>query len=63
MSMSSDDSFKSVLDLQNDIVEAQRHIIGELMRLYSTDPEFELPENLQKEIREVNQLYHDLNTP
>lgn len=49
--------------LQNDIIEGQRYIIGELMKLYVTEPVFELPEELQKQIREVNEKYRELNTP
>lgn len=59
----SGDSCSSVLVLQNDIIEAQRHIIGELMKLYCTEPVFELPEELQESIREANQMYQELATP
>lgn len=57
------DSSGSVLKLQNDIIEAQRNIIGELMKLYCTEPVFELPEELQEKIREANSLYRELTTP
>ena len=57
------DSSGSVLELQNDIIEAQRHIIGELMKLYCTEPVFELPEELQEKIREANSMYRELTTP
>lgn len=57
------DSSGSVLELQNDIIEAQRHIIGELMKLYCTEPVFELPEELQEKIREANGMYRELTTP
>ncbi len=56
-------SCNAVLVLQNDIIEGQRYIIGELTRLYVTEPVFDLPEELQKKIREVNEMYRELNTP
>lgn len=59
----SGDSCGAVLVLQNDIIEAQRHIIGELMKSYSREPEFEIPEELQKYIRETNRMYRKLSTP
>ncbi len=59
----SGDSCRTVLELQNDIIEGQRDIIGELVKLYCTEPVFELPEELQGRIREVNRMYRELNTP
>lgn len=59
----SGDSRRTVLELQNDIIEGQRDIIGELVKLYCTEPVFELPEELQGRIREVNRMYRELNTP
>ena len=53
----------STLELQNNIIEGQRHIIGELMKLYCTEPVFDLPEELQKNIRETNEMYRELTTP
>lgn len=53
----------SVLELQNNIIEGQRDIIGELVKLYCTEPVFDLPEELQSRIREVNEMYRELNTP
>ena len=53
----------STLELQNNIIEGQRHIIGELVKLYCTEPVFDLPEELQKNIRETNELYRELTTP
>lgn len=54
---------KEILELQNSIIEWQRNIIGELMRLYSTEPEFHIPEELQQQIQEVKGMYRKLNTP
>lgn len=56
-------SSDSTLELQNDIIEAQRHIIGELMKLYCMEPVFEVPEELQEKIREANDMYRELTTP
>ncbi len=53
----------STLELQNNIIEGQRHIIGELVKLYCTEPVFDLPEELQKSIRETNEMYRELTTP
>jgi len=52
-----------IAELQNSIIEWQKHIIGELMRLYSTEPEFHIPEELQEQIQEVKEMYRRLNTP
>lgn len=52
-----------IAELQNSIIEWQKHIIGELMRLYSTEPEFHIPEELQQQIQEVKEMYRRLNTP
>ena len=52
-----------VLELQNNIIEGQRDIIGELVKLYCTEPVFDLPAELQSRIREVNEMYRELNTP
>lgn len=52
-----------ITELQNSIIEWQKHIIGELMRLYSTEPEFRIPEELQQQIFEVKEMYRKLNTP
>lgn len=54
---------KEILELQNSIIEWQKNIIGELMRLYSTEPDFRIPEELQQQIQEVNGMYRKLNTP
>lgn len=54
---------RTLLEFQNDIIEGQKYIIGELMKLYCTEPVFELPEELQSKIREVNGMYRELNTP
>lgn len=56
-------SERTVEELQNDIIEGQKHIIGELMKLFSTEPEFTLPEELQDSIRKVNGMYKELSTP
>lgn len=45
------------------LIEWQKNIIGELMRLYSTEPEFHIPEELQQQIQEVKEMYRKLNTP
>lgn len=63
MSNNLGDGCRSVLELQNNIIEGQRNIIGELVKLYCTEPIFELPEELQSRIREVNEMYRELNTP
>lgn len=52
-----------IAELQNSIIEWQKHIIGELMRLYSTESEFHIPEELQEQIQEVKEMYRRLNTP
>ena len=54
---------RSVEELQNDIIEWQRHIIGELLKLFGTETEFSLSEELQGDIRKVNALYRELSTP
>lgn len=54
---------RTVEELQNDLIEAQRHIISALMGLYCTEPVFELPEYLQSDIRDANSLYLELTTP
>ena len=46
---------KELLELQCSIIEWQKNIIGELMRLYSTEPEFHIPEELQQQIDEATQ--------
>ena len=46
MSNNLGDGCGSVLELQNNIIEGQRDIIGELVKLYCTEPVFELPEEL-----------------
>ena len=53
---------KELLELQCSIIEWQKNIIGELMRLYSTEPEFHIPEELQLQIHEVKEMYRKLNT-
>ncbi|GFI46688.1 hypothetical protein IMSAGC019_02007 [Lachnospiraceae bacterium] len=63
MSNNSGGVCRSVLELQNNIIEGQRDIIGELVKLYCTEPVFDLPEELQSRIREVNEMYRELNTP
>ena len=52
---------KEILELQCSIIEWQKNIIGELMRLYSTEPEFHIPEELQQQIQEVKEMYRKLN--
>ena len=54
---------KEILELQNSIIEWQKNIIGELMRLYSTEPDFRIPEELQQQIQEVKGMHRKLNTP
>lgn len=54
---------RPVEELQNDIIEGQKYIIGELMRLFGTEAEFTLPEELQKWIVTVNVMYRELSTP
>lgn len=54
---------RTVEELQNDLIEAQRHIISAIMGLYCTEPVFELPDHLQSEIRKANSLYQELTTP
>ncbi len=56
-------SERTVEELQNDIIEGQKHIIGELVKLFATEPEFTLPEELQDSMREVNGMYRELSTP
>ena len=51
------------MDLQKIIIEAHRHNKGELVKLYCTEPVFDLPEELQKNIRETNEMYRELTTP
>lgn len=63
MSNNSGGVCRSVLELQNNIIEGQRDIIGELVKLYCTEPVFDLPEELQSRIRDVNEMYRELNTP
>lgn len=63
MSNNSGGVCRSVLELQNNIIEGQRDIIGELVKLYCTEPVFDLPEELQSRIREINEMYRELNTP
>lgn len=49
--------------MQNTIIENQRYVISELMRLYSMEPSFEIKEGLQAVIRQNNELMSILNTP
>lgn len=51
------------MELQNTIIENQKYVISELMKLYCTDPDFGLNERLQAVIRQNNQLISILETP
>ena len=51
------------MELQNTIIENQRYVISELMRMYCMEPEFEISDELQSAIRESNRLISILNTP
>lgn len=53
---------REVLELQSSIIEWQRYVIGELMERYSKEPGFEMPEELQEKIQEVNRMYRKINT-
>ena len=52
-----------LLEVQNNIIEWQTYIIGELMRLYSTEQDFRIPEELAQAIQNVRELKQRLNTP
>jgi len=51
------------MELQNTIIENQKYVISELMKLYCTDLDFGLNERLQAVIRQNNQLMSILETP
>ena len=54
---------QEIMELQNTIIENQRYVISELMRMYCMEPEFEISDELQSAIRESNRLISILNTP
>ena len=56
-------SSQEIMELQNTIIENQRYIIQEIMKLYCMDPSFEIDDGLQAAIRQNNQLMSILNTP
>lgn len=50
------------MELQQSIIEAQSFIIGELMRLYSTEANFHLTEELEQNIEAVKLMKKKLTT-
>lgn len=56
-------SSQEIMELQNTIIENQRYIIQEIMKLYCMEPSFKIDEGLQAAIRQNNQLMSILNTP
>ena len=56
-------SSQEIMELQNTIIENQRYIIQEIMKLYCMEPSFEIGDGLQAAIRQNNQLMSILNTP
>lgn len=54
---------QEIMELQNTIIENQRYVIQEIMRLYCMEPSFEISDGLQAVIRQNNQLMSMLNTP
>lgn len=53
----------SVEELQNSIIEWQAHIIGELMRLYATGQDFNIPPELAEIIQQVKEMRIELSKP
>lgn len=56
-------SNQEIMELQNTIIENQKYIIQEIMKLYCIEPSFEIDDRLQAAIRQNNQLMSILNTP
>lgn len=53
--MTTAEMFKT-LELQQSLIEAQSFIIGELMRLYSTEADFHLSDELEENIEAVKRM-------
>ena len=53
--MTTAEMFKT-MELQQSLIEAQSFIIGELMRLYSTEAEFHLSDELEENIEAVKRM-------
>ena len=53
---------QSVEELQNSIIEWQAYIIGELVRLYTTGLDFDIPSELAEKIQQVKLMRRKLNT-
>ncbi len=56
-------SNQEIMELQNTIIENQKYVISELMKLYCTDPVFGLNGRLQAVIRQNNELMSILEKP